>query len=66
MKKNLKREVSACNPGPKVTKFCTGPNMTSEKVYGCSHVIVLYCTKRNCSKIEQQLKVEIEVGREAP
>ena len=26
-------------------------------------VIILYCTKRRCSQIEQQLKVEIEYRR---
>jgi len=29
-------------------------------------VFVLYCTKRRCSEIKPQLKVEIEDGREAP
>ena len=29
-------------------------------------IFVLYCTKRRCSQIKPQLKVEIEDGREAP
>ena len=29
-------------------------------------VFVLYCTKRRCSEIKPQLKVEIKDGREAP
>ena len=29
-------------------------------------VFVLYCTKRRCSEIKPQLKVEINDGREAP
>jgi len=29
-------------------------------------VFVLYCTKRRCSEVKPQLKVEIEDGREAP
>ena len=29
-------------------------------------VFVLYCTKRRCSQIEQQLKVKIEDAHKAP
>ena len=29
-------------------------------------VFVLYCTKRRCSEIKPQFKIEIEDGREAP
>ena len=29
-------------------------------------VFVLYCTKKRCSEIKPQLKVEIEDGRKAP
>ena len=44
--------------------LCVGPHVTSGKVYEIRKLF-LYFTKRRCSQIKPQLKVEIEYGHEA-
>jgi len=52
----------------KVFYFCKILKMR-EKYYEIRKLFfdfVLYCTKKRCSQIKQQLKVEIENGHKAP
>ena len=52
----------------KVFYFCKVLKMREKNIMKSANffVFVLYCTKRRCSEIKPQLKVEIEDVRKAP